>query len=91
MCSIRVSTYVWLVLFVVTAVAAGNVATAADDALWKVGLASVKITPEVPLFMSGYSSRTKPFEKDYQRLDRLPRVDRRTDLPKDQRTDGLAP
>jgi len=30
---------------------------------WKVGLASVKITPERPVFLSGYSSRTKPFEK----------------------------
>lgn len=30
---------------------------------WKVGLASVKITPERPVFLSGYSSRVKPFEK----------------------------
>lgn len=35
----------------------------AADADWKVGLAQIKITPEQPLFLSGYSSRTKPFEK----------------------------
>jgi neutral ceramidase len=37
-------------------------APAADDD-WKVGLASVKITPEEPVQMSGYASRTKPFDK----------------------------
>jgi hypothetical protein len=30
---------------------------------WKVGLAQVKITPEQPVFLSGYASRNKPFEK----------------------------
>jgi hypothetical protein len=30
---------------------------------WKVGVAKVKITPEHPLYMAGYASRTKPFEK----------------------------
>jgi hypothetical protein len=30
---------------------------------WKVGLAQVKITPERPVLMSGYASRTRPFEK----------------------------
>ena len=30
---------------------------------WKVGLASVKITPERPVPMSGYAGRDKPFEK----------------------------
>lgn len=30
---------------------------------WKVGLAEVSITPEQPVFMAGYSSRNKPFEK----------------------------
>jgi len=30
---------------------------------WKVGLATVRITPEKPLPMAGYASRTKPFEK----------------------------
>jgi hypothetical protein len=35
----------------------------AADADWKAGLAAVKITPEEPVQMSGYASRTKPFEK----------------------------
>jgi hypothetical protein len=30
---------------------------------WKVGLAQVKITPERPVFLAGYASRNKPFEK----------------------------
>ena len=37
-------------------------AAPADDD-WRIGLASVKITPDEPLQMSGYASRTKPFEK----------------------------
>jgi hypothetical protein len=35
----------------------------AADAEWKVGLAQVKITPERPVFLAGYASRNKPFEK----------------------------
>jgi hypothetical protein len=34
----------------------------AQEAEWKAGLASVKITPQQPLFMAGYASRNKPFE-----------------------------
>jgi hypothetical protein len=34
-----------------------------QDADWKVGVAQVKITPDWPMPMSGYSGRTKPFEK----------------------------
>src|SRR5262249_33524174 len=30
---------------------------------WKAGLAVIKITPEKPVPMSGYASRTKPFER----------------------------
>lgn len=30
---------------------------------WKVGLAQVKITPTQPIFMEGYASRDRPFEK----------------------------
>jgi len=30
---------------------------------WKAGLANVRITPEKPVPMAGYASRTKPFEK----------------------------
>src|SRR5262245_49670753 len=40
----------------------GRSAPAADPE-WKVGLAEVKITPERPVAMAGYASRTKPFEK----------------------------
>jgi neutral ceramidase len=29
---------------------------------WKVGLARVKITPERPVFLAGYASRTRPYE-----------------------------
>lgn len=45
---------------------AGLVVVAASQAAepeWKVGLAQNKITPERPVFLAGYSSRTKPFEK----------------------------
>ena len=42
--------------------AAGRV-MAADEPEWKVGLAQAKITPERPLFLAGYASRNKPFEK----------------------------
>jgi neutral ceramidase len=40
----------------------GGAASAAEPE-WKAGLAQVKITPERPVQMSGYASRTKPFEK----------------------------
>lgn len=30
---------------------------------WKAGLAHVKITPEKPVFLAGYASRNKPFER----------------------------
>jgi hypothetical protein len=35
----------------------------AQETAWKVGLAEAKITPEMPVVMSGYGGRTKPFEK----------------------------
>src|SRR5438876_12213605 len=35
----------------------------AAETEWKAGLASVKITPDKPVPMAGYASRTKPFEK----------------------------
>ncbi|WLD10434.1 neutral/alkaline non-lysosomal ceramidase N-terminal domain-containing protein [Planctellipticum variicoloris] len=34
----------------------------AEDAIWKAGVASTKITPEQSLWMAGYASRTKPSE-----------------------------
>jgi hypothetical protein len=33
------------------------------DADWAAGVASVKITPDKPVPLAGYASRTKPFEK----------------------------
>jgi neutral ceramidase len=35
----------------------------AAEPSWKVGVASVKITPERPVPMAGYAARTKPFEQ----------------------------
>jgi hypothetical protein len=35
----------------------------AEEPDWKIGLAQVKITPEQPVFMAGYASRNRPFEK----------------------------
>ena len=40
----------------------------AEDSPWKVGLARVKITPEQPVWMSGYASRNKPFESVHDDL-----------------------
>jgi hypothetical protein len=42
--------------------ALGGPARAADTD-WKVGLAQVRITPEQPVFLSGYASRNRPYEK----------------------------
>jgi hypothetical protein len=39
----------------------GPCAAAAPE--WKVGLAQVKITPERPVFLSGYASRNRPFDR----------------------------
>ena len=49
-------------IFAVLALLGGGYASAAEPE-WKVGLAQIKITPERPVQMSGYASRTKPFEK----------------------------
>jgi hypothetical protein len=35
----------------------------AADAEWKVGLAQEKITPERPVFLAGYASRNRPFDR----------------------------
>jgi len=52
----------WMTLTLLAIVTIGTDLIAAEPE-WKVGLAQVKITPEQPLPMSGYASRTKPFEK----------------------------
>ncbi len=40
----------------------------AQEAPWKVGLASVKITPPQPVFMAGYANRNKPYERVHDEL-----------------------
>jgi neutral ceramidase len=40
----------------------------AQETEWKAGLASVKITPEQPVFMAGYASRNKPYERVHDDL-----------------------
>src|SRR5437773_12185861 len=42
--------------------------TRAAEMEWKAGLATVKITPETPVPMAGYASRTKPFENVAQQI-----------------------
>ena len=42
--------------------AAGSSAIPAKPSGWKAGVAAVRITPETPLWMAGYASRTKPSE-----------------------------
>ena len=37
------------------------ISTFAAPAPWKAGFATIKITPDIPLPMAGYDSRTKPF------------------------------
>src|SRR5689334_14249576 len=39
-----------------------------QDAAWKVGLASAKITPPQPVFMAGYAGRNKPYERVHDDL-----------------------
>ena len=54
----------WLTAFVLGALLfqfCGQSLPAAEPE-WKAGLAQVKITPEKPVYMSGYASRNKPYE-----------------------------
>ena len=46
----------WILLIAIT-----NARAAEPE--WRVGLAQVKITPEQPVFLAGYASRNKPFER----------------------------
>ena len=45
------------------ALAATSLVSRGDDATWQAGLAKVKITPEERIFLAGYASRDKPFER----------------------------
>ncbi|HEY3967481.1 MAG TPA: neutral/alkaline non-lysosomal ceramidase N-terminal domain-containing protein [Planctomycetaceae bacterium] len=47
-------------LILVVAAAAGHAGTAAQGADWQAGVAKVRITPDRPMWMSGYASRTHP-------------------------------
>src|SRR5882762_582213 len=51
-------TFLTLLLFLIYA----PLAFAADTP-WRAGTAAIKITPQKPVLMSGYASRTKPFER----------------------------
>ncbi|MCI0738715.1 MAG: neutral/alkaline non-lysosomal ceramidase N-terminal domain-containing protein [Gemmataceae bacterium] len=52
-------TWAWAALALVLS----GPAAYAGEPEWKVGVAQIKITPAQPMLMSGYSGRTKPFEK----------------------------
>src|SRR3982750_1985742 len=53
----------WRIALIAALVAtAPAAARAADAGGWKAGAAAVKITPEQPMWMSGYAARTKPAE-----------------------------
>src|SRR6266478_4529474 len=52
-----------LPLFICVALLLGGSDAGAAEPEWKAGEAQIKITPERPVLMSGYASRTKPFEK----------------------------
>jgi hypothetical protein len=47
-------------LMLLCSVAVVGTASAAEDALWKVGVSRVNITPELPIWLSGYGGRNKP-------------------------------
>jgi hypothetical protein len=51
----------WLMCGVVILLPASMRAAEGDG--WSAGVASVKLTPEKPVVLAGYASRTKPFEK----------------------------
>ncbi len=54
----KLFSHAWIVLAL-----AGALCANAVEPDWKAGLATVRITPEKPLPMAGYASRTKPFER----------------------------
>jgi hypothetical protein len=54
----RPMTILWVILFAF----AMSVRGLADEAKWQAGVARVKITPERPMWMSGYAVRNRPAE-----------------------------
>jgi neutral ceramidase len=59
----RTPFHAWGVAFVLLAVVVPGTPAKEPATEWKVGLARVKITPDQPVFLSGYGSRNKPFDK----------------------------
>jgi hypothetical protein len=57
----------WRELLVSLAFLAASSA-AAEEPAWQAGLARVKITPQQPVFMAGYASRNKPYERIEEEL-----------------------
>src|ERR1700757_2653134 len=53
---------VWILSFLCAVIMGGDRAAAAEPE-WRIGLARIKITPEQPVFLAGYASRNKPFER----------------------------
>jgi hypothetical protein len=48
-------------VFVILLVAIGPLSIVhGDEAAWRAGVARVNITPELPIWLSGYAARTKP-------------------------------
>ncbi|MBI1345335.1 hypothetical protein GC163_03515 [bacterium] len=56
----------WLILADLTG--ANPQVLAADSLAWKAGIARAKITPQKPMWMAGYGSRTAPAESTYHDL-----------------------
>lgn len=53
----------WLFCIVVLSGVVPVAQSAEDPSLWKIGLAQAAITPDEPLYLAGYSSRNKPYER----------------------------
>jgi neutral ceramidase len=49
--------------FVLLLAVAGILRAPGAEAEWKAGVATIKITPDIPVPMAGYASRSKPYEK----------------------------
>src|SRR5215210_2667877 len=64
----RAATSPVLIPFVCLILLGPGSAVRAAEAPWKAGVAVVKITPQKPVVMSGYASRTRPFERVEQDL-----------------------
>jgi len=57
-----------VVLFLSVIVFAPQADLSAQEKLWQAGVAKVNITPELPIWLSGYAARTKPAETKHDDL-----------------------